>query len=53
MVSWTSARALRVAGWGDEKVLELTQVTQVIGFFNHYNRPVDGLGVEDELDWVI
>ncbi len=50
MVSWTGARPLRVAAWGDEEVLELTQV---IGFFNYYNRLVDGLGVEDELDWVI
>ena len=40
--------ALREVGWSDEEILE---ATEVIGFFNYYNRLVDGLGVEDEPDW--
>ncbi|MFI5272802.1 MAG: carboxymuconolactone decarboxylase family protein [Ktedonobacterales bacterium] len=40
--------ALRAAGWSDEAILE---ATEVIGFFNYYNRLVDGLGVEPEPDW--
>lgn len=40
--------ALRALGWTDEEILE---ATEVIGFFNYYNRLVDGLGVEDEPDW--
>lgn len=41
--------ALRAAGWSDEEILE---ATEVIGFFNYYNRLVDGLGVEDEPEWL-
>lgn len=40
--------ALRAAGWSDEEILE---ATEIIGFFNYYNRLVDGLGVEDEPEW--
>lgn len=40
--------ALRAVGWSDEEILE---ATEVIGFFNYYNRLVDGLGVEDEPEW--
>lgn len=39
---------LRAVGWSDEEILE---TTEVIGFFNYYNRLVDGLGVEDEPEW--
>lgn len=40
--------ALRAAGWSDEEILD---ATEIVGFFNYYNRLVDGLGVEDEQDW--
>ena len=40
---------LRSSGWSDEEILE---ATEVIGFFNYYNRLVDGLGVEDESEWL-
>src|SRR5262249_25285584 len=36
---------LRAAGWSDAAILE---ATEVIGFFNYYNRLVDALGVEPE-----
>lgn len=37
--------ALRLAGLGDDNILDVVQVT---GFFNYYNRMVDALGVEPE-----
>ena len=40
--------ALRARGLSDEAIHDLTQV---VGFFNFYNRLVDGLGVEPEPDW--
>lgn len=39
---------LRASGWSDEAILE---ATEVIGFFNYYNRLVDALGVEPEPEW--
>ena len=39
---------LRAAGFGDEAILEINQVT---GFFAWCNRTVDGLGVELEDFW--
>ena len=39
---------LRAAGCTDEAVHDLTQV---VGFFNHYNRLADGLGIDPEPDW--
>lgn len=41
-------QALRAAGWSDVAILE---TVEVIGFFNYYNRMVDGLGVEPEPEW--
>lgn len=40
--------ALRDAGFGDEAILEINQIT---GFFAWCNRTVDGLGVELESFW--
>lgn len=39
---------LRAAGWTDEAILE---AVEVVGFFNYYNRMVDGLGVAPEPEW--
>lgn len=39
---------LRHAGWSDAVVLE---AVEIIGFFSYYNRLVDALGVEPELEW--
>lgn len=39
---------LRAHGLTDEAIHDLTQV---VGFFNFYNRLVDGLGVDDEPEW--
>ena len=40
--------ALRAAGFDDEAILEINQIT---GFFAWCNRTVDGLGVELEAFW--
>lgn len=40
--------ALRTAGFDDEAILEINQIT---GFFAWCNRTVDGLGVELEAFW--
>ena len=40
--------ALREAGFDDESILEVNQIT---GFFAWCNRTVDGLGVELEDGW--
>jgi uncharacterized protein YciW len=39
---------LHHAGWSDADILE---AVEIIGFFNYYNRLVDALGVEPELEW--
>ncbi|HKV83549.1 MAG TPA: hypothetical protein VJN88_03275 [Ktedonobacterales bacterium] len=39
---------LRTAGWSDEVILE---AVEIVGFFNYYNRMVDGLGVAPEPEW--
>ncbi|MFQ5948591.1 MAG: carboxymuconolactone decarboxylase family protein [Acidimicrobiia bacterium] len=36
---------LREAGWTDEEILT---ATHIVGFFNHYVRIAEGLGVEPE-----
>lgn len=41
-------QVLRAAGWQDEAILE---AVEIIGFFNYYNRMVDGLGVAPEPEW--
>lgn len=41
-------RALREAGCDDRAIHD---ATQVIGFFNWYNRLADGLGVDAEPEW--
>jgi uncharacterized peroxidase-related enzyme len=40
--------ALREAGFDDEAVHEIVQIT---GLFNYYNRLADGLGIDPEPDW--
>ena len=40
--------SLRSAGWSDEAILDINQIT---GFFAWCNRTVDGLGVELESFW--
>jgi len=39
---------LRRAGLDDASIHDVAQVT---GFFNHYNRLADGLGIDPEPDW--
>ncbi len=40
---------LREVGWTDAQILT---ATQVVGFFNHYVRIVEGLGVDPEPEMV-
>lgn len=40
--------ALRAAGFGDEAIHDIVQIT---GLFAYYNRLADGLGIELEPDW--
>ena len=44
----TDVETLRSAGFDDEGVHHITQVTAL---FNYYNRVADGLGIDMEDDW--
>lgn len=41
--------ALRAAGFDDDGVHEIVQITAL---FNYYNRLADGLGIDPEPDWL-
>ncbi len=40
--------ALREAGFDDDGIHEIAQITAL---FNYYNRIADGLGIDDEPEW--
>ncbi len=44
----SDVEALRAAGFGDEAIHDVVQVTAL---FNYYNRLADGLGVDSEPEW--
>ena len=41
--------ALRVQGFDDYAISDIVQIT---GLFAYYNRLADGLGIDDEPEWV-
>jgi uncharacterized peroxidase-related enzyme len=41
-------QVLRGAGWDDRAI---SDIAQVVSFFNYINRIADGLGVTEEEDW--
>jgi alkylhydroperoxidase family enzyme len=48
-VDETDIAALRTQGLSD---VDISDAIQVIGYFNYVTRVADGVGIEDEPDWV-